>query len=81
MISPFNAIIEYDAGDKTKAIFDSVSIDEKYYPENPVKTSIDFKDKIVVEIESKQISHIRANLNATLRLIQASNDSINSVKI
>ena len=78
MISPFNAIIEYDAGDITKAIFDSVSIDEKYYP---VKTSIDFKDKIVVEIESKQISHIRANLNATLRLIQASHDSINSVKI
>ena len=29
MMSPFNAIIEYDAGDKTKAIFDSVSIDEK----------------------------------------------------
>ena len=81
MMSPFNAIIEYDAGDITKAIFDSVSIDEKYYPENPVKTSIDFKDKIIVEIESKQISHIRANLNATLRLIQASHDSINSVKI
>ena len=81
MMSPFTAIIEYDAGDKTKAIFDSVSIDEKYYPENPVKTSINFKDKIVVEIESKQISHIRANLNATLRLIQISHDSINSVKI
>ena len=81
MMSLFNAIIEYDAGDKTKAIFDSVSIDEKYYPENPVKTSINFKDEIVVEIESKQISHIRANLNATLRLIQASHDSINSVKI
>ena len=81
MMSLFNAIIEYDAGDKTKAIFDSVSIDEKYYPENPVKTRINFKDKIVVEIESKQISHIRAILNATLRLIQASHDSINSVKI
>ena len=81
MMLPFNAVIEYDAGDITKAIFDSVSIDEKYYPENPVKTSINFKDKIVVEIESKQISHIRANLNATLRLIQISHDSINSVKI
>ena len=81
MMLPFNAVIEYDAGDITKAIFDSVSIDEKYYPENPVKTSINFKDEIVVEIESKQISHIRANLNATLRLIQASHDSINSVKI
>ena len=75
------ANIEYDAGDKTKAIFDSISIDEKYYPENPVKTSINFKDKIRIEIKSKQISHIRANLNATLRLIQTSHDSINSVKI
>jgi len=78
---PFNVVIEYDAGDKTKAIFDSISIDEKYYPENPVKTSINFKDKIRIEIKSKQISHIRANLNATLRLIQTSHDSINSVKI
>ena len=78
---PFNVVIEYDAGDKTKAIFDSISIDEKYYPENPVKTSINFKDKIRIEIKSKQISHIRANLNATLRLIQISHDSINSVKI
>ena len=78
---PFSVIIEYDAGDKTKAIFESISIDEKYYPENPVKTSLSFKDSIMIEIESKQISHIRANLNATLRLIQTSHDSINSVKI
>ena len=81
MTLPFNAIIEYDAGDKTKAIFDSVSIDEKYYPENPVKTSVSFQDTIRINIESNQISHIRANLNATLRLIQTSHDSINSVKI
>jgi len=78
---PFKATIEYDADDKTRAIFDSISIDEKYYPDNPVKTSISFKDKILINIESKQISHIRANLNATLRLIQTSHDSINSVKI
>ena len=31
--------------------------------------------------ESDQIPHLRANLNSTLRLIQASYDSINSVKI
>ena len=78
---PFSVNIEYDAGDKTKAIFDSVSIDEKYYPENPVKTSVSFQDTIRINIESNQISHIRANLNATLRLIQTSHDSINSVKI
>ena len=77
----FSTKIEFSSGKVTKAIFDSVSIDEKYYPENPVKTSINFKDKIRIEIKSKQISHIRANLNATLRLIQTSHDSINSVKI
>ena len=81
MTLPFSVIIEYEAGDKTESIFDSLSIDEKYYPENPVKTRISFKEKIKVEIESKQISHIRANLNGTLRLIQASHDTINSVKI
>ena len=45
---PFNAIIEYDAGDKTKSVFDSISIDEKYYPENPIKTSISFNEKISI---------------------------------
>ena len=77
----FKATIEYSAGDKTKSIFDSISIDEKYYPENPVKTNINYKKNIVIDIESTQISHIRANLNATLRLIQTSYDTISSVKI
>ena len=78
---PFNVVIEYDAGDKTKAIFDSISIDEKYYPENPVKTKIKYNKNILIQIESKQIPQLRANLNSTLRLIQASYDTINSVKI
>ena len=30
MTIPFSVIIEYEAGDKTKSIFDSLSIDEKY---------------------------------------------------
>ena len=80
-MSQFNAIIEYFAGYKTKAIFDSVLTDDKYYPENPIKTKIRYNEKIIIDIESDQISHIRANLNATLRLIQTSHDAINSVKI
>ena len=59
----------------------SVSTDIKFYPENPTKTKITFNKKIKIEIESDQIPHLRANLNSTLRLIQASYDSINSVKI
>jgi KEOPS complex subunit Pcc1 len=37
------------------------------------------QEKIVISIESEHISHLRANLNSTLRLIQASYDAIESV--
>ena len=36
----FNAKVEIDAGEKTKAVFDSINIDNKFYPENPTKTEI-----------------------------------------
>jgi KEOPS complex subunit Pcc1 len=77
----FEAKLTIDAGEKTKAIFDSVNTDNKFYPENPTKTEISFDGKITISIESKQIPQLRANLNSTLRLIQASHDSIESVKI
>jgi len=77
----FEAKITVDAGEKTKAIFDSIHTDNKFYPENPTKTEISFDDKITISIESKQVPQLRANLNSTLRLIQASHDSIESVKI
>ena len=77
----FSTKIEFSADNQTKAIYDSVSTDNKFYPENPTKTKITFNKKIKIEIESDQIPHLRANLNSTLRLIQASYDSINSVKI
>ena len=64
---------------KTKAIFDSIATDNKFYPQNPTNTKMSFNKKILVEIESKQIPQLRANLNSTLRLIQASIDSIDSV--
>ena len=77
----FSAKIIVDAKDKTKAIFDSVNTDNEFYPENPVKTQITFDEKITIAVESDQLTHLRANLNSTLRLIQASYDSIESVKI
>ncbi|AJW71417.1 KEOPS complex subunit Pcc1 [Nitrosopumilus adriaticus] len=77
----FSAKITVDAKDKTKAIFDSVNTDNEFYPENPVKTKIVFNKKIEILAESQQLAHLRANLNSTLRLIQASYDSIESVKI
>jgi KEOPS complex subunit Pcc1 len=77
----FNAKIEITAKEKTKAIFDSVATDNRFYPENPTKTKMSYNKKILIEIESEQIPQLRANLNSTLRLIQASVDSINSVNI
>jgi len=75
----FSAKIELTAKEKTKAIFDSIATDNKFYPQNPTNTKMSFNKKILVEIESKQIPQLRANLNSTLRLIQASIDSIDSV--
>ena len=77
----FSAKITVDAKDKSKAIFDSVNTDNEFYPENPVKTKITFDEKITISVEANQLTHLRANLNSTLRLIQASYDSIESVKI
>ena len=77
----FSAKITVDAKNKSKAIYDSVNIDNEFYPENPVKTLIKFNRKIIVSVESDHLTHLRANLNSTLRLIQASYDSIESVKI
>jgi KEOPS complex subunit Pcc1 len=81
MTSNFNAKIIVDAKEKTKSIFDSINTDNEFYPENPTKTRMSLNDKITILIESDHMPHLRANLNSTLRLIQASYDSIESVKI
>lgn len=81
MTLSFSAKITVDAKDSSKAIYDSVNIDNEFYPENPVKTLIKFNKKIIISVESEHLTHLRANLNSTLRLIQASYDSIESVKI
>ena len=77
----YSAKITVDAKDKTKAIYDSVNTDNEFYPENPVKTAIKFNEQLIISVESNHLPHLRANLNSTLRLIQASYDSIESVKI
>ena len=77
----YSAKITVDAKDKTTAIYDSVNTDNEFYPDNPVKTKIKLDKKLVISVETDQITHLRANLNSTLRLIQASYDSIESVKI
>ncbi len=77
----YSAKIIVDAKNKTKAIYNSVDVDNEFYPENPVKTKIKFDEQITILVESDNLSHLRANLNSTLRLIQASHDSIESVKI
>jgi len=81
MTLSFNAKIEIDAKEKTKAIYESISTDNKFYPENPTKTEIFYKDKITILVESNNLAHMRANLNSCIRLIQTGYDSIESVDI
>ena len=81
MTSNFNAKIEVDAEEKTSAVFDSVNIDNKFYPENPTKTEMFCSDKITFLDESNNLAHMRANLNSCIRLIQTGYDSIESVDI
>lgn len=81
MTSSYSAKITVDAKENTKAIFDSVNTDNEFYPENPTKTKISLNKKITISIESDHLPHLRANLNSTLRLIQASHDTIESVKL
>ena len=81
MTSKFNAKIEVDAEDKTNSVFDSINIDNKFYPENPTKTEMFCNDKITILVESNQLAQMRANLNSSIRLIQTSYDSIKSVDI
>ncbi len=77
----FSAELEIDANKKNKAIFNSINADNKFYPENPTKTEISYDKIIRINIESSQLPHLRANLNSILRLVQASHDCIESVKI
>jgi len=81
MMSNYKVIIEITAGNRTKAIFNSIETDNQFYEENPTIANFSFDKKITITIEAQEISHIRANLNSTLRLAQASNDAIESVKI
>ena len=80
MTSRFDAEITVDAGEKTGAIFDSVRTDNEFYPENPTRTRMALGKHITILIESDHLPHLRANLNSTLRLVQASHDSIESVR-
>jgi len=80
MMLKFKAKITVDAKEKTNSIFESINTDNKFYPENPTTTNISLRDGILISIESNQLSQLRANLNSTLRLIQTSHDSIESVK-
>jgi KEOPS complex subunit Pcc1 len=79
MMSNYSAKITVNAKEKTKAVFDSINTDNKFYPENPTNTKMKLTNKIEISIESNHIPHLRANLNSTLRLIQASYDTIESV--
>lgn len=77
----YSAKIQVSAGKKNKAIFKSLETDNKFYDENPTQTKLTLDKEIKILIDTQELAHLRANLNSTLRLIQTSNDAIESVKI
>ena len=81
MTLKFNAKILFTSEKENSSINQSINTDNEFYPENPTKTKIFLDKEIIIELESDHLPHIRANLNSTLRLLQASYDTINSVKI
>ncbi len=81
MTSRYSAQIKISAQEKTKSIFESLQTDNKFYSENPTKTKFSIGKEIIIQIDAQELSHLRANLNSTLRLVQASHDSLESVKI
>tara|TARA_Y100000996_G_scaffold270984_1_gene213315 strand:+ start:66 stop:311 length:246 start_codon:yes stop_codon:yes gene_type:complete len=81
MTLKFSTKIKFFSENETSSIYDSINTDNEFYPENPTKTKISFDKEILIELESEHLPHLRANLNSTLRLLQASYDTINSVKI
>ena len=81
MTSNYNAKIKISAGKKNKAIFKSLETDNKFYDDNPTQTKMSCDKDITILIDAQELSHLRANLNSTLRLLQTSNDTIESVKI
>ncbi|MFM8658615.1 MAG: KEOPS complex subunit Pcc1 [Candidatus Nitrosotenuis sp.] len=81
-MSKISAIITIKDKDKTRAIFDSLNADNRFYPENPTKTKLSIsQNTIKIEIKADEIAHLRANLNSTLRLVQASSDSLESLRL
>jgi len=81
MTLSFSAKIQFSSDKENSSIYDSINIDNEFYPENQTKTKISFDKEIIIELESNHLPHLRANLNSTLRLLQASYDTINSVKV
>lgn len=79
-MSKYSAVISVDGKDQDiiGAIYDSINTDELFYPDNPVKTTVTKSDssKVVITSASDNMTHLRANLNSTLRLIQTSHASI-----
>ena len=63
MTLSFSAKIEVDAREKSKAIFDSINTDNKFYPENPTKMEMDYNDIITILIKSDHLDPYRENLN------------------
>lgn len=78
MTSKFRAHIRIDAGPYTKAVYQSILVDNAYYT-GPDAVSVTLDDAVLVCLTADRVSHLRAGVNSVLRLAQAAIDSLKSL--
>ena len=82
MTSTYSADILIKIDGNPKAIFEAIRVDNKFYPESQTNTKISLKNNnLHIQIDSKELPHMRANVNSILRLVQASYDSIKTLEL
>lgn len=78
-MSHSSAKLTVRAGDLAESIV--VSIADEYRPSKRSTTHATAKDgNISVDFAPQEITHLRASLNSTLRLIQASHDALDATR-
>ncbi|MDI1496116.1 MAG: Transcription factor Pcc1 domain-containing protein [Cenarchaeum symbiont of Oopsacas minuta] len=76
-MSKFNIEIKADAGNHTKAIYESIKTDNKFYPENPTDADISYDDgSLCINVHSESLPHLRASVNSLLGLIRVCEKSL-----
>ncbi len=78
MTSRFSVTINMRSGDRTRALYDAIRIDNEYYT-GPDTASMSCNDQaITVTVSAARLAHLRAGINSILRLAKAADAAMTS---